>query len=110
MNAVVKAIAPTNTLVRGALVSIQLPELRILVLIFLLLISALGIVYVKDLNRRLFIAYHKLQAQNELLQSDNSKLLLEYSAWAAQARVQIVAQEQLQMQIPPATDVVVIKA
>ena len=109
MNAVVRAVASDNTFARGVLININLPELKILVLIFLLLVSALGVVYVKDINRRLFITQHKLQVQSEQLQSESNKLLLEQSAWAAQARVQRVAQRQLQMQIPPSGDVVVIK-
>lgn len=110
MNAVVRAVASDSIFARNALISFNLPELKILVLVFLLLVSALGVVYVKDLNRRLFIDQHKLQVQSEQLQSDSNKLLLEQSAWAAQARVQRVAQQQLQMQIPPSADVVVIKA
>ncbi|EKE00724.1 MAG: cell division protein FtsL [uncultured bacterium] len=109
MNAVARTVVSDNTFVRETLISFNLPELKILVMVFLLLISALGMVYVKDLNRRLFIMQHKLQAQSEQLQSDSSKLLLEQSAWAAQARVQMVAQRQLQMQIPLSGDVVVIK-
>lgn len=109
MNAVVRAVASDNTFAQGVLININLPELKILVLVFLLLVSALGVVYVKDINRRLFITQHKLQVQSEQLQSENNKLLLEQSAWAAQARVQRVAQRQLQMQIPPSGDVVVIK-
>lgn len=110
MNAVVRTVASDSTFVRGTLFNFALPELKIMVIVFLLLVSSLGIVYVKDLNRRLFVVHHKLQQQTEQLQSDNNKLLLEQSAWAAQARVQIVAQRQLQMHIPPSTDVVVIKA
>jgi cell division protein FtsL len=109
MNAVVRAVASDNTFARGVLININLPELKILVLVFLLLVSALGVIYVKDINRRLFITQHKLQVQSEQLQSESNKLLLEQSAWAAQARVQRVAQRQLQMQIPPSGDVVVIK-
>ncbi len=109
MNAVVRAVASDNTFARGVLININLPELKILVLVFLLLVSALGVVYIKDINRRLFITQHKLQVQSEQLQSESNKLLLEQSAWAAQARVQRVAQQQLQMQIPPSVDVVVIK-
>ena len=101
------AIART---VDSDLIDINLPESKILVIVLLLLISALGIVYVKDINRRLFIINHKLQMKSEQLQSDNNKLLLEHSVWAAQARVQIVAQNQLQMQVPPSSDVQVIKA
>lgn len=110
MNAVVRAVASDNVFARNALISFNLPELKVLVLVFLLLISALGVIYVKDLNRRLFIDQHKLQMRSEQLQSDSNKLLLEQSAWAAQARVQMVAQQQLQMQIPLSAEVVVIKA
>lgn len=110
MNAVVRAVASDSIFTRGALINASLPELKILVLVFLLLVSALGVVYVKDLNRRLFIVQHKLQLKSEQLQADNNKLLLEQSAWAAQARVQRVAQQQLQMLIPLSSDVVVIKA
>jgi cell division protein FtsL len=110
MNAVVRAVASDNTFIPSTLIKFNLPELKILVMVFLLLISALGVIYAKDLNRCLFITHHKLQVQSEQLQSDSNKLLLEQSAWAAQARVQKVAQQQLQMQIPLSIDVVVIKA
>ena len=109
MNAVARVAVAESTFVRGISLNFVLPELKILVLIFLLLASALGVVYIKDLNRRLFITHHKLQVQGEQLQSDSNKLLLEQSAWGAQARVQMVAQGKLQMQIPPSTDVMMIK-
>lgn len=109
MNAVVKAVISENTLMRRIALNFQLPELNILVIVFLLLISALGVVYVKDLNRRLFIIQHRLQVQSEQLQAESNKLLLEQSAWAAQARIQRVAQQQLHMQIPSSANVKVIK-
>lgn len=109
MNAIVKAVVSDNTFIRNPTINFHLPELKILIMVFLLLVSALGIVYVKDLNRRLFIAQHKLQTHSEQLKSDSNKLLLEQSAWAAQARVQRVAQQQLQMQIPSSANVIVIK-
>ena len=109
MNAVARAAFTEDNFVRGISFNFDLPELRILILIFLLLISALGVVYVKDLSRRLFITYHKVQLETEKLQVDGNKLLLEQSAWGAQQRVQVVAQRQLQMQIPPSTDVMMIK-
>jgi len=98
-----------TTFIPSTPVKIVLPELKILVMIFLLLILSLGIVYVKDLNRRLFITNNKMQIQNEQLKTIGNKLLLEQSAWAAQARIQVVAQQQLQMQIPLSIDVKVIK-
>lgn len=108
MNAVARAVAD-NTFVRVAAFNFDLPELKMLAMGLLLLISALGVVYVKDLNRRLFITHHKLQIEGEQLQSYSNKLLLEQSAWGAQARVQMVAQKQLQMQVPPSTSVMMVK-
>ena len=84
-------------------------ELRVLFLMFLLLVSALGIVYVKDLNRRLFIANNNLQRHTEQLQADSNKLLLDKSSWSAQSRVQVVAQRQLRMQIPSSSEVMMIR-
>lgn len=110
MNAVARVAVADSVFIRAIPFSISLPELKILALVVLLLVSALGVVYVKDLNRRLFITYHKFQAQSEQLQSDSNKLLLEQSAWGAQARVQVVAQGQLQMQIPSSIDVKTVKA
>jgi cell division protein FtsL len=111
MNAVVRTDFAENSFVHsGALIHFNLPKIRVLAMVLLLLISALSIVYVKDLNRRLFMEQHKLQIQNEQLKAEGNKLLLDQSAWAAQARVQKVAQQQLQMKIPPSVDIVVIKA
>ncbi len=110
MNAVARAVFAEESFVKNISFGFELPELKVLVLMLMLLVSALGVVYVKDLNRRLSISYHKLQVETEQLQIQSNKLLLEQSAWGAQARVQIVAQTQLQMQIPPSTDVMMIKA
>jgi cell division protein FtsL len=109
MNATVRAIAQNNEFIRNTLISLNLPELKILVLIFLLLLSSFGMIYIKDLNRRLFITYNKLQVQGEQLRAANNKLLLGYSACTAQSRIQKVAQDRLHMQIPPPAEVVVIK-
>ena len=78
-------------------------------LIFLLLLSALGLIYVKDLNRRMFIDYQQAQTQGEQLQVYNNKLLLEESSWASQTRVQKIAEEQLSMQLPVPAEIVMVK-
>ena len=109
MNAVAKAVLAENTLVKNVTFNFYLPELKVLVLVFLLLMSAFGVVYVKDLNRRLFITHQNLQKETQELQVDSNRLLLEQSAWSAQARVQLVAQKKLKMQMPPSTEVVMIK-
>lgn len=77
-------------------------------LVIALLCSAFGVVYVKDLNRRLFIQYQILQRKKaeELIQW--GKLLLEQSTWSTQSRIQQVAQKQLGMQIPTAKEVILV--
>ena len=74
--------------------------LLILCLGVLVLLSAISVVYVKDLNRRLFITKQTLQHQHEQYLTDWSQLLLEQSAWSNQARIQQVAQQKLNMRLP----------
>lgn len=109
MNAIARAVVAESSTIKEIPFKFVLPELRVLILVFLLLLSAIGVVYIKDLNRRLFITHHKLQVQSEQLNLDKNKLLLERSAWGAQARVQRVAQGQLHMKIPASNDVMMIK-
>lgn len=109
MNAVARVALAENALIKNVKFNFYLPELKILALVFLLLVSALGVVYVKDLNRRLFITHHNLQVEEQKLNARSNKLLLEQSAWGAQARVQVVAEKKLKMQIPLSTKIIMIK-
>lgn len=61
---------------------------------------AVGVVYVKDLNRRLFIEYQGLQQMQQQYDIEWGKLLLEQSAWSTQARVQELASHDLNMVMP----------
>ena len=61
---------------------------------------ALGVIYMKDLNRRLLINYQELKMDNSALNVAHSKLLLEYSMLSAQARIQKIAIKNLNMQMP----------
>lgn len=79
------------------------------VLVLGLLISAFGVIYAKDLNRRLFIQYEDLQQQEQYYQVEWSKLLLEQGAWSTQARIQRLAQQQLNMVIPSTRNVVFVE-
>lgn len=82
--------------------------LQIFVLIFAVLLSAFSVVYVKDLHRRMFIAYQDLQQQQTQLYVDWGKLLLEQSTWSTQARVQKIAQQRLGMEAPQTKDIVLV--
>jgi len=83
--------------------------IMIMGLSFVLLITMFTIIYIKDLNRRLFIVHTKTQSKFEKLTAYNNMLLLEQGYWGAQSRIQAVAQQQLQMCIPPSTDILTIK-
>lgn len=74
----------------------------------LLLLTALSLVYIKDLNRRLFIDYQTLQQQSNQMLLDWGKLLLEKSTWSVQARVEQLAENSLQMRIPQSGDIVLL--
>jgi cell division protein FtsL len=80
-----------------------------LVLTIAVVLSAFAVVYVKDLNRRLFIQSQGLQMANNKLQVEWGKLLLEQSTWSSQARVQQLAQERLNMKVPSPSEVNLIR-
>lgn len=73
-----------------------------LILLAMLVFSALSLVYVKDLHRRLFIQYQEIQASKEFNLTQNGKLLLEKSAWSVETRIQHIAQGKLAMSVPNA--------
>jgi cell division protein FtsL len=82
---------------------------RVLILLFLVLASAIGFVYSKDLNRQLFSTGVDLQKTFTQLQTENNSLVLESSAWANQARVQQLAEKQFNMELPQANSIVLLK-
>lgn len=109
MNAATRVLTHNELVIRRETLTFVWPELQVLVMLFLVLVSALAVVYAKDLNRRSFIDYQQLQRQGEQLQISNNNLLLEQSAWSAQARVRRVAEQQLDMQVPASNSVVILK-
>jgi len=80
-----------------------------LILLLGLLLSAFGVVYAKDLNRRLFIQYQDQQLAQQQYQVEWSKLLLEQGALSTQARIQFLAQNQLNMVTPQSRDIVLVE-
>jgi cell division protein FtsL len=92
-----------------ALLPIKHPRLINTLLIIALLFSAFVILYLKDLNRRLFIQYQSLHVTYDKLYEDGEKLLLEYSACSNQARIQKIAQCRLGMTIPSPMQVIILR-
>lgn len=74
----------------------------------MILLSAFSIIYIKDLNRRLFIHYQVLQATKTQALVEKGKLLLEQSTWSAQTRIQHIAVEKLKMHVPHTGNIVLI--
>src|SRR5690348_13432654 len=98
MNAAARALAQSP----GVSGSIRLFVLskeycRLICLIMMVLVSAVAVVYVKDLNRRLFSELETLQQARDELRIESGQLLLEQNTWATQARIQQIAQQQLSM-------------
>ncbi len=73
-----------------------------------LLLSAFGVIYAKDLNRRLSIQYQGSQQAQQQYQADWSKLLLEQGTWSTQSRIQLLAQRQ-NMIIPSSHNIVLVE-
>ncbi|HRE31167.1 MAG TPA: cell division protein FtsL [Candidatus Berkiella sp.] len=84
-------------------------QLSIAVISMLVFSSAMGVIYCKHQSRQLFTKLQNLQQDIESLQVEWSQLLLEQGTWAADARVEHVARERLQMHLPEPREVVVIK-
>lgn len=74
------------------------------------LCSSFGVVYFKDLNRRLFIQYETLQHEKVEKLIEWGRLLLEQSTWSTQSRIQKIAQRQLGMKMPNAKEIILVNA
>lgn len=108
MNTATRAIVAQNVRTRNRSFQVTKQGVVIVGLVIALLCSSFGVVYFKDLNRRLFIQYQILQREKaeELIQW--GKLLLEQTMWSTQSRVQRIAEQQLGMQLPSAKEVILV--
>lgn len=74
----------------------------------LFLVSALGVVYSAHTTRQMYGSLQTLQSNQDDLDSEYEKLLLEQSAWANYTRVEQLAREELKMIAPLAKDLVLV--
>ena len=79
-----------------------------LILALTVLLSAVSVIYIKTLNRRLFSELQTEQQLHDRLQVRWGQLLLEQSTWATQARVQKIASKQLHMSLPTSNNIVIV--
>lgn len=92
-----------------SILNFKKPRLVNICLIVVLVLSAFTVIYIKDLNRRLFIQYQGTQAVHDKLYEDWGKLLLEQSTWSTHSRVQKIAENRLNMAMPNPKEVVVLR-
>jgi cell division protein FtsL len=76
---------------------------------FLNFATGMGVVYLKHESRQLYSELQRYDKQREALQVEWSQLLLEQGAWATDARVERIATERLNMKVPTANEISVIK-
>ena len=81
----------------------------LLIMIALLIVSAVGVIYSKHLNRNEFIQLQKLEKERDLLDEEWGRLLLEQSTWGSPSRVEQQARTRLEMLVPGADNTVVIE-
>ena len=80
-----------------------------LILILLVVASALGTVSSNYRARRLFTALEQAQVRMHGLDVEWGQLQLEQSTWAAPARIEKIARDQLHMKQPAADQVVIVE-
>jgi cell division protein FtsL len=90
-------------------VSSRALQIAIALLWLAVLASAAGVVYVKHEARTLFVQLEKLSAERDRLNIEWGRLQLEQSAWSAHGFVEQVANRQLKMTLPNATEVKIVQ-
>ena len=108
MNAITKAVSQGDFAGAPA-IPFNISRSWLFALFFVVFATAISLVYVKDLNRRLFIQYQNLEQQSSQINTNYGKLLLEKGAWDSQAHVQNIAEQRLNMEVPTAKQVVMVK-
>jgi cell division protein FtsL len=79
-----------------------------LILFFALMFSALGLVNAQHKARKLYIELEQLSEAARLHDQEYGQLQLEQSTWAMHSRIELIAAQALQMQVPDATRIQVV--
>jgi cell division protein FtsL len=77
-------------------------------LIAAVFLSALAVIDARHENRMLFAQMQQLRQQRDQLNVEWGQLLLEQSTWSTHARVEQMATQQLDMQMPTHAQIVVV--
>jgi cell division protein FtsL len=84
-------------------------RVMIVVLALLLFASSLGVVFSTHQARRLFVELQGLQKVRDELNTQWGRLQLEQSTWATHGRIEKIANNKLEMEIPPPGAVVIVR-
>ena len=79
------------------------------VLLIAVLGSAIGVVFSTHQSRKLFTELQALEAQCDKLDIEWGRLQLEQSTWATHGRVEKLARERLDMQLPTTESAVIVR-
>ena len=79
-----------------------------LILFFALIFSALGLVKSQHKARNLYIELEQSNQAAKLIEQEYGQLQLEQSTWAMHSRIEMIASQQMQMQVPDAKRVQVV--
>ncbi len=85
------------------------PILLLTIVAVVCMISAIGLVYVKHESRNLFIELEQLTAERDELNIEWGQLQIEQSTWAAHARIERIALEELALVHPKSTEIYLIE-
>ena len=78
-------------------------------LVFIIVASAIGVIYSKHENRMLYAELRELEAKRDNLNVDWGRLQLEQSTWATHGRVENEARKRLNMRNVDYAEVVIVK-
>jgi cell division protein FtsL len=99
-----------GTLSRSWVISVFLARFQFVLFssIFAIVISALGLVYMTNITRSLNANVQQTLVERDQIHIEWERLLLEKSTLLMQARIQLLAENQLNMVVPEGKAVVVI--
>ncbi len=110
MTTMTRALPEKTSVAKTSNLLLAKPSFGTLLLALIVLLSGLTVIYVADLNRRLFMEFEQAEGNQNQLRIEWGKLLLEQSTWSTQARIQSIAQQRLGMQVPTSNQIVLLKA
>jgi len=85
------------------------PMLWLMILATALVISAIALVYTKHEARNLFVELESLTVERDALDIEWGQLQIEQSTWATHARIERVAEDELALKRPAATEIYLIE-